>query len=378
MYDTSGVRWEEYFDEDTGRSYFHNPVTDVTQWVINLPKDASISPEDDASALIDAVFKGLGSDSDESVDSSASTPGEESESVGKSSPSSSSPVRKSGRRNGSGKKRGAKKSGAKKPGGSKKSSKTSTPRPQVPLQDFGVDPYGAPLYADPYGGGYMMIGGAGMDGMAANDPYHGAYGGWLGMDGFYGAGGLGGGDGAPGGLGGLAYIDADAFDSAMANGGGGDGAFLEGLNGLGAIEVPSDAESLHLLEDPAGRLQRFDALGGGESSDGLVRLGKDTDGADMDKYRVRTIFDDLEGIAARVDLQEPLKSPLVFHEMFLRSPGMGSGVDEVRRSLEKRIEDDDDDYESWEQLGHVWRHYGNIPRTIDCYRKVRKAKIGRG
>ena len=137
-----------------------------------------------------------------------------------------------------------------------------------------------------------MIGGAGMDGMAANDPYHGAYGGWLGMDGFYGAGGLGGGDGAPGGLGGLAYIDADAFDSAMANGGGGDGAFLEGLNGLGTIEVPSDAESLHLLEDPAGRLQRFDALGGGESSDGLVRLGKDTDGADMDKYRVRTIFDE--------------------------------------------------------------------------------------
>ena len=56
--------------------------------------------------------------------------------------------------------------------------------------------------------------------------------------------------------------------------------------------------------------------------------------------------------------------------MFLRSPGMGNGVNEVRRSLEERVTIDDNDYESWEQLGHVWRHYGNVPRTVDCYRKV--------
>lgn len=28
------------------------------------------------------------------------------------------------------------------------------------------------------------------------------------------------------------------------------------------------------------------------------------------------------------------------------------------------------DFEAWELLGHVWRHYGNVPRTIDCYRKA--------
>jgi tetratricopeptide (TPR) repeat protein len=56
--------------------------------------------------------------------------------------------------------------------------------------------------------------------------------------------------------------------------------------------------------------------------------------------------------------------------MFLRSPGVSSGVHEVRASLEDRLGDDDADFEAWEQLGHVWRHYGHVPRTMDCYRKA--------
>jgi tetratricopeptide (TPR) repeat protein len=83
-----------------------------------------------------------------------------------------------------------------------------------------------------------------------------------------------------------------------------------------------------------------------------------------------TSFDRLEGVANRGEFAYPLKSPLVFHEMFLRSPGVSSGVEEVRTSLEERLGEDDRDFEAWEQLGHVWRHYGNVPRTIDCYRKA--------
>ena len=182
-------------------------------------------------------------------------------------------------------------------------------------------------------------------------------------------------------------MDAETFESAVSSKGG----LLDGLVGLGTMDVPADADNLHLLKDPAGRLQRFETLGG-STTDAAVAEGKLTGDMDSgvvnvvvnagdgrhghdaewssDKYRICTIFDDLEGIASRGDFEEHLKSPLVFHEMFLRSPGMGNGVNEVRRSLEERVTIDDNDYESWEQLGHVWRHYGNVPRTVDCYRKV--------
>ena len=86
-----------------------------------------------------------------------------------------------------------------------------------------------------------------------------------------------------------------------------------------------------------------------------------------------TAFDRLEGVASRAEFAYPLKSPLVFHEMFLRVPGVSSGVEEVRASLEQRLASDESDYESWEQLGHVWRHYGHVPRTMDCYRKALSA-----
>ena len=51
-------------------------------------------------------------------------------------------------------------------------------------------------------------------------------------------------------------------------------------------------------------------------------------------------------------------------------PNGNAGVEEVRLELEGKLSADDGDYESWEQLGHVWRHYGHVQRTIDCYRKA--------
>jgi hypothetical protein len=307
--------------------------------------------------------------------------------------STSSPARKE-RRGSSGKKRSLKRSkregrdnkdvdSSRRVKGSRRGHSTV---PGTPLSHFHEDVLapngggvGGSFYGDLYGGGYVMLSG-GVDEMGYAD-YHD----WVGWGGGYGA--LDGVGGTPTSLGDIAYMDAETFESAVSSKGG----LLDGLVGLGTMDVPADADNLHLLKDPAGRLQRFETLGG-STTDAAVAEGKLTGDMDSgvvnvvvnagdgrhghdaewssDKYRICTIFDDLEGIASRGDFEEHLKSPLVFHEMFLRSPGMGNGVNEVRRSLEERVTIDDNDYESWEQLGHVWRHYGNVPRTVDCYRKV--------
>ena len=185
-----------------------------------------------------------------------------------------------------------------------------------------VTPQEPPVASAPYPGSIQDLSWPGGYDFFPADPYYGYTDGLAALeygDYYYGSlealGGLGGG---------LAYMDLANLENAP-------------------IAQPPDADSLHLLQDPAGMVQL----------ESLV-----------------TAFDRLQGVANRGEFGYPLKSPLVFHEMFLRTPGVSSGVEEVRASLEERLFEDEADYESWEQLGHVWRHYGNVPRTMDCYRKA--------
>jgi len=110
---------------------------------------------------------------------------------------------------------------------------------------------------------------------------------------------------------------------------------------------PVDAHELHLARDPAGRLR---------------------------KQRIFTIFDQLKGVKARINFPMSLKAPVAFHHMFLQSDGASSisrsAVDSERGRLEAALRQAPDSADTWESLGHVWRVYGDVERTIDCYRRA--------
>jgi len=106
--------------------------------------------------------------------------------------------------------------------------------------------------------------------------------------------------------------------------------------------VPPDSAELHHLADPAGAL-RLEPLS--------------------------TSLDSLEGVAFRHSFTTPLQSP-VMSLGGSSAATLVAGLEAARQELEQRLQVWSEDPEAWEQLGHVWRHYGNVPRTIDCYRKA--------
>jgi hypothetical protein len=101
------------------------------------------------------------------------------------------------------------------------------------------------------------------------------------------------------------------------------------MNTLAMLFKPVDAETLHLLKDPAGSLRT---------------------------RNFTTVFDDLLGIKARVNYPIPLKAPLAFHQMFSPSNGLQkSSITSERNVIEALLLDQPNNHDGWESLGHVWR-----------------------
>jgi len=364
-YDGEGVLWTEYHDDATGRSYFHETATGRTQWKISLPASSgdTVTSSDEVDEgghpKLETAAKKLQQD----VGKTAGGDEDSMEAVPEAPTRPKKTLKKTKRRNRKDGRRGQREGG----GNSRKdnslgrdqmdrqpllpprSSRTRsrwTQEPSSPDWSAGFEPLVTSDHYGEYTSEYGSQAAGGYGGYSS----HVVEGGQVGQRWPL-----------------MAHNEGEEWDVQEYYGGYGDGdqlaylmdvAVLEELavamqseSGEGYLEAqePVDAETLHLLEDPAGMLQLENVV---------------------------TAFDHLGGISSRGEFENyQIKSPLLFHEMqVLRAPFVSGedvvGVEKVREFMEERVVDDDLDLQAWEQLGHVWRHYGNVPRTIDCYRKA--------
>lgn len=121
-----------------------------------------------------------------------------------------------------------------------------------------------------------------------------------------------------------------------------------------------------------------------------IRMRRDVAGR-LQSQPVRCMFDYLPGIQARVNYPMALKAPVAFHHMFISDEPRQETVAKERTRIEELLQDDPDNAENWENLGHVWRvcfiisfhieflvivtHvllqvYGSVRRAMDCYRRA--------
>jgi len=106
---------------------------------------------------------------------------------------------------------------------------------------------------------------------------------------------------------------------------------------------PVDIDEIHLRKDLAGRLHT---------------------------QNVKCMFDHLLGVKARVNFPMALKAPVAFHHMFISDESRQENVAKERIRIELKLANDPTDAESWEILGHIWRVYGHVHRSMDCYRRA--------